>query len=86
MFLLAFYPLLSVLGIQLGALLTGAVITETLFQWPGLGRLLVEGILARDYPLVQGLVLFFVTIYIVMNAIVDLFAFLLDPRIRRFSL
>jgi len=85
MFLLASYPLLSVLGIQLGALLTGAVITETLFQWPGLGRLLVEGILARDYPLVQGLVLFFVTVYIVMNTVVDLFSFLLDPRIRRFS-
>lgn len=83
MFWIAFYPLLTVLGLQLGALLTGTVIAETLFQWPGLGWLLVEAIYARDYPLIQGLVLIFTATYIIVNTFVDLLYHFLDPRVRR---
>lgn len=75
-------PVVTVLGLQLGALLGGAVVTETVFNWPGLGQLLVESITRRDYPVVQGAVLLTALTYIVVNAAVDLLNTRLDPRIQ----
>ena len=70
----------TVAGLQMGSLLTGAILTETIFSWPGLGRLLVQAIAYRDYPLVQGTVLLFAAIYVVVNLCADLTHALLDPR------
>jgi ABC-type dipeptide/oligopeptide/nickel transport system permease component len=75
-------PIVTVLGLQLGSLLTGAVITETIFSWPGVGRLLVQSIAARDYPTVQGCILVIAVIYVSVNFFVDLLYGVLDPRIR----
>ncbi|MFN2376992.1 MAG: ABC transporter permease [Candidatus Binatia bacterium] len=74
-------PLLSVLGLQLGALLGGSVVTETIFAWPGLGRLVVEAIQARDYPVVQGAVLVIAVTTVLANLAAELAQALLDPRI-----
>ncbi|NKN31643.1 nickel ABC transporter permease [Marichromatium bheemlicum] len=78
----AWLPVLTLLGLQFGALLGGAVITETVFAWPGLGSLVVESIQARDYPLVQGAVLVIALAYLVVNTLTDLLYLALDPRIR----
>lgn len=75
-------PVLVVAGLQFGSLLTGAVVTETIFSWPGVGRLLVQAIQRRDYPIVQGCVLFIATTYVLVNALVDALAGRLDPRAR----
>ncbi|SRR5579885_17912 len=75
-------PVLTVLGLQLGALLGGAVITETIFQWPGVGLLTVEAILRRDYPVLQGCVLLIALVYVGVNMLVDLICGLLDVRVR----
>ncbi len=75
-------PVVTLLGLQLGALLGGAVITETVFAWPGLGGLLVEAIQGRDYPLVQGCVLLISLGYVGINLLTDLAYAWLDPRIR----
>jgi ABC-type dipeptide/oligopeptide/nickel transport system permease component len=75
-------PVVTVLGIQLGNLLGGAVIVETVFGWPGIGRLLVDAIAKRDYPLVQAAILFITTIFVLINLLVDLSYIYLDPRIR----
>lgn len=75
-------PIVTVIGLQLGALLGGAVVTETVFDWPGLGQLLIESIQRRDYPVVQGAVLLIALTYIAVNAIVDLLYTRLDPRIQ----
>jgi peptide/nickel transport system permease protein len=75
-------PVLTVLGMQLGALLGGAVITETVFNWPGVGSLLVESIQRRDYPVVQGSVLLISLLYVVINLGTDLLYARIDPRIR----
>jgi peptide/nickel transport system permease protein len=75
-------PVLTVLGLQLGVLLTGAIITETVFGWPGLGRLTVQAIETRDYPLVQGCVLLISLTYVVINLATDIAYVLVDPRIR----
>ena len=75
-------PIVTVLGLQIGAVLTGAVITETIFAWPGVGRLLIQSINFRDYPLVQGCILLIAVTYVAMNLITDLAYGLLDPRIR----
>ena len=75
-------PVLTLLGLQLGALLAGAVITEVVFSWPGIGSLLVEAIRARDYPLVQGCVLFIAVAYETVNALTEGLYGLLDPRVR----
>jgi ABC-type dipeptide/oligopeptide/nickel transport system permease component len=75
-------PIVTVVGLQTGAVLTGAVITETIFAWPGVGRLLIQSIGFRDYPLVQGCVLLIAVSYVGMNLITDLVYGLLDPRIR----
>jgi peptide/nickel transport system permease protein len=79
----ALLPVTTVLGLQAGALLAGAVITETIFAWPGLGRLVVQAINARDYPLVQGCVLVIACTYVAVNALTDLLYLLIDPRLRR---
>ena len=75
-------PIVTVLGLQFGAVLTGAVITETIFAWPGVGRLLIQSISFRDYPLVQGCILLIAVTYVSMNLLTDLVYGLLDPRIR----
>ncbi len=75
-------PIVTVLGLQFGAVLTGAVITETIFAWPGVGRLLIQSIGARDYPAVQGCILLIAATYVSMNLLVDVVYGLLDPRIR----
>jgi peptide/nickel transport system permease protein len=77
-----FLPVLTILGLQFGGLLTGAIITETIFAWPGVGRLLIQSIYSRDYPLVQGCILVFALLYAVVNLIVDILYCVLDPRIR----
>jgi peptide/nickel transport system permease protein len=75
-------PLVTILGLQFGAVLTGAVITETIFAWPGVGRLLIQSISFRDYPLVQGCILLIAITYVTVNLITDLLYGVLDPRIR----
>ncbi len=78
----AMIPIITVVGLQFGLLLGGAVLTETVFAWPGLGRLIVDSILARDYPVIQGTILIFGLLYIMVNLVVDLIYALVDPRIR----
>jgi len=78
----AVLPVVTVVGLQFGALLAGAVITETIFSWPGLGSLLVSAIQTRDYPLVQGCVLVISLSYVLVNLLTDLAYVLIDPRIQ----
>ena len=78
----AWLPVITLLGLQLGALLGGAVITETVFSWPGIGSLLVESIQQRDYPVVQACVLMISLAYVLVNTLTDLLYGWLDPRIR----
>ncbi|MCA1563277.1 MAG: ABC transporter permease [Acidobacteria bacterium] len=75
-------PVVTIIGLQFGAVLTGTIITETIFAWPGVGRLLIQAINFRDYPLVQGCILFISVTYVLMNLLTDLTYGLLDPRIR----
>lgn len=77
----AFIPVITVIGMQIGFLLAGAVLVEKVFSWPGIGTLMIDGILARDFPLVQGIILFVATTYVLVNLIVDILYALLDPRI-----
>ena len=77
----ALIPIMTVIGLQFGALLGGAVVTETVFAWPGVGRLLVDSIFFRDYPVVQGLVLMFGTTFVVINLVTDVLYAYVDPRI-----
>lgn len=78
----ALMPVITLLGLEVGSLLAGALVTETVFAWPGIGRLTVDAIYARDYPVVQGVVTFSALVFVVVNLIVDLSYGLLDPRIR----
>jgi ABC-type dipeptide/oligopeptide/nickel transport system permease component len=78
----ALIPIITIFGLQFGNLLAGAVIVETVFSRPGLGRLIVGGILAKDFPLVQGTVLFVATVYVMINVLVDVAYAYADPRIR----
>ena len=75
-------PTVTIIGLQIAGLLDGAVITETVFAWPGIGRLAVQAVLERDYPLIQGIVLFAAVIFVVTNLLVDITYRLLDPRVR----
>jgi ABC-type dipeptide/oligopeptide/nickel transport system permease component len=75
-------PVVTLVGLQFGAVLTGAVITETIFAWPGIGRLLIQSIGFRDYPLVQGCILLIALTYVAVNLLTDLVYGVLDPRIR----
>jgi peptide/nickel transport system permease protein len=78
----AFLPIVTVIGLNFGLLLGGAVLTETIFSWPGLGRYVVDSLSARDYPAVQGCILFFAMIMVIVNLVVDVLYFYLDPRLR----
>jgi len=77
----ALIPVITVIGLQTGTLLSGAVLTESVFAWPGVGRLLVEGILTRDYPVVQGSVMVVALVFVFVNLAVDVLYALVDPRI-----
>jgi len=78
----ALLPVVTILGMQLGTLLAGAVITETIFSWPGIGQLMIESIQKRDYPVVQGCVILISFTYVLINLIADFVCVSLDPRIR----
>jgi peptide/nickel transport system permease protein len=78
----AWLPIITVVGLQVGILLSGAILTETVFSWPGIGRWLVDAIYARDYPIVQGVTLVIALIFVVVNLSVDILYALVDPRIR----
>ncbi len=77
----AFIPVITVVGLQFGTLLGGAVLTESVFGWPGIGLLLVNSIFSRDFPMVQGIVLVFATLFILLNLCVDVLYAYIDPRI-----
>ncbi|HEX2905995.1 MAG TPA: ABC transporter permease [Phototrophicaceae bacterium] len=78
----ALLPIVTIVGLQLGTLLSGAVLTETIYSWPGIGKWLFDSIVARDYPIVQSVTLIVASIYIIVNFVVDVLYALVDPRIR----
>jgi len=78
----ALIPVVTILALQLGALLTGAIITEEIFSWKGIGTLLLDSIRKRDYPLIQGLIIFISAVYIISNLLADIIYTIIDPRIR----
>jgi ABC-type dipeptide/oligopeptide/nickel transport system permease component len=78
----ALIPIVTILGLQFGTLLAGTIITESIFSWPGIGRLTVQAIQARDYPLLQGCILMIAFSYVVVNLVTDFIYALADPRIR----
>jgi len=78
----ALIPVITLIALQLGALLSGAVITETVFSWPGLGTLFLSAIFSRDFPLIQGCVLFFAFFYLAANLLADILYAVVDPRVR----
>jgi peptide/nickel transport system permease protein len=78
----AMLPLVTVIGLQFGGLLGGAVLTETVFSLPGMGRFLVDAIFARDYPVIQGFTLIIALVFVFMNLLVDISYAYLDPRVR----
>jgi len=78
----ALLPILTVTGLQVGSLLAGAILTETIFSWPGIGRWVYEAIQARDYPIVQGATLFIATLFVLVNLLTDLLYAAVDPRVR----
>ncbi len=78
----ALIPIITVIGLQSGVLFGGAVVTETIFSWPGLGRLIVEAIQARDYPIIRAALLFIATAVVVINLLVDLTYGIVDPRVK----
>lgn len=78
----ALIPVITVIGLQIGVLLSGAIITEAIFDWPGMGSLLLDGIYNRNYPLVQGCILTIASIYVIVNLITDITYAWVDPRVR----
>ena len=78
----ALIPILTILGLQFGTLLAGTIVTESIFSWPGIGRLAVQAIGARDYPLLQGCILLIAVSYVFVNLLTDLLYALVDPRVR----
>ncbi|WNZ25002.1 ABC transporter permease [Leptolyngbya sp. NK1-12] len=78
----ALLPVVTIIGLQFGTLLGGAILTETIFSWPGIGSWIYEGILARDYPVVQGGVVFVALVFVLINLLVDISYAFLDPRIQ----
>jgi len=78
----ALIPIITVVGLQFGTLLAGAIVTETIFSWPGIGRLAVQAIGARDYPLLQGCILVIALSYVLVNLLTDLLYAWVDPRVR----
>jgi peptide/nickel transport system permease protein len=81
-FLNALIPVITIIGLQVGVLLSGAIITEAIFDWPGLGTLLLDAIYSRNYPLVQGCILFIAGVYVLVNLITDIAYGWVDPRVR----
>jgi dipeptide transport system permease protein len=79
----AMIPVVTVIGLQVSILMTGAILTETIFSWPGIGKWLLESIYRRDYPVVQGGVLLIATLVIFVNALVDMLYAVINPRIRK---
>jgi len=78
----ALIPTITLVGLEIGWLLTGAVVVETVFSWPGLGRLLIQSIASRDIPVVQGIVLVMTLVFILSNALVDILYIIVDPRLQ----
>jgi peptide/nickel transport system permease protein len=78
----ALIPIITILGLQFGTLLAGTIVTETIFAWPGIGRLTVQAISARDYPLLQGCILVISVSYVLVNLLTDVLYSLIDPRVR----
>jgi len=78
----ALLPIITILGLQFGTLLAGTIVTETIFSWPGIGRLTVMAISSRDYPLLQGCILVIALSYVLVNLLTDTFYVLIDPRVR----
>jgi ABC-type dipeptide/oligopeptide/nickel transport system permease component len=78
----ALIPIITILGLQFGTLLAGTIVTESIFSWPGIGRLAVQAISARDYPLLQGCILMIAVSYVFVNLLTDLVYALVDPRVR----
>jgi ABC-type dipeptide/oligopeptide/nickel transport system permease component len=78
----ALIPILTILGLQFGSLLAGTIVTESIFSWPGIGRLAVQAITSRDYPLLQGCILLIAVSYVFVNLLTDLVYALVDPRVR----
>ncbi len=78
----ALIPIITIVGLQFGSLLAGTIVTETIFSWPGIGRLAVQAISARDYPLLQGCILVIALSYVVVNLLTDLIYTVVDPRVR----
>ncbi len=79
----ALIPIVTIAGLELGALISGSIIVETVFAWPGMGSLLITGITARDYPLVTGLVMVYTVAFVIINLIIDALYVVIDPRTRR---
>ena len=77
----AMVPVVTVIGLNFGLLLSGAILTETVFSWPGVGRLVVDAVYARDYPLVIGCILIFALVFVIVNLITDILYTYIDPRI-----
>lgn len=78
----AFIPVVTIIGLQFGHLLEGTVVVESIFAWPGIGKLLVDSIFARDFTMIQGCVLFFAFVFVIVNLLVDIIYVFLDPKIR----
>jgi ABC-type dipeptide/oligopeptide/nickel transport system permease component len=78
----ALIPVITILGLQFGTLLAGTIVTETIFSWPGIGRLTVQAISARDYPLLQGCILVIAVSYVLVNLLTDVLYAVIDPRVR----
>jgi peptide/nickel transport system permease protein len=78
----ALIPIITILGLQFGTLLAGTIVTETIFSWPGIGRLTVQAISSRDYPLLQGCILVISVSYVAVNLLTDLLYAVIDPRVR----
>jgi len=76
-------PVITLVGMQFGLLLSGAIITETVFSWPGIGRLLVDSVMTRDYPLLSGAVLVISIVYVIINTLTDVFYYIVEPRMRQ---
>ena len=74
-------PIVTVIGLQISSLLSGAILTETIFSWPGMGKLIVDSISNRDYAVVQGTVLFIALIYILINLVVDIIYMYINPKV-----
>ena len=78
----ALIPVITIVGLQFGSLLAGTIVTESIFSWPGIGRLAVQSISARDYPLLQGCILVIALSYVIVNLLTDVVYAMVDPRVR----